>query len=87
MLINNHEDHRFECVACLQEFRPDEQRYFVLGLPTGGTPLGMYKNLVRAHKAGKVTVRLGAICLLQACGFRWFYRVPYNSGLRMLKRQ
>lgn len=41
----------------INEFRPDASRYFVLGLPTGGTPLGMYKNLVRAHKAGKVSFK------------------------------
>ena len=28
---------------------------FVLGLPTGSTPLGMYKNLIRLNKAGKVS--------------------------------
>ena len=30
---------------------------FVLGLPTGGTPLGMYQKLVQAHKAGKVSFK------------------------------
>lgn len=30
-------------------------RYFVLGLPTGSTPLGMYKKLIEFHKAGKVS--------------------------------
>ena len=33
-------------------------RMFVLGLPTGGTPLGMYQKLVQAHKAGKVWIDL-----------------------------
>lgn len=28
---------------------------FVLGLPTGGTPLGMYKELIAMNKAGKVS--------------------------------
>lgn len=32
-------------------------RMFVLGLPTGGTPLGMYQKLVQAHKAGKVSFK------------------------------
>lgn len=27
---------------------------FVLGLPTGSTPLGMYKNLIELHKSGEV---------------------------------
>ncbi len=30
---------------------------FVLGLPTGSTPLGTYKELIRLHKAGKVSFR------------------------------
>jgi len=30
-------------------------RYFVLGLPTGSTPLGMYKELIEFHKQGKVS--------------------------------
>ena len=32
-------------------------RYFVLGLPTGSTPLGMYKNLIEFHKAGKISFK------------------------------
>ncbi|MDE6876416.1 MAG: 6-phosphogluconolactonase, partial [Alistipes sp.] len=30
---------------------------FVLGLPTGSTPLETYKELVRRHKAGEVSFR------------------------------
>lgn len=30
-------------------------RYFVLGLPTGSTPLGMYKKLVEYHKKGNIS--------------------------------
>ena len=30
---------------------------FVLGLPTGSTPLGMYSNLIELYKAGKVSSR------------------------------
>lgn len=33
-------------------FNPSPDRYFTLGLPTGGTPLGMYKKLVEFHKSG-----------------------------------
>lgn len=35
------------------EFDPSAERPFVLGLPTGGTPLPTYKELVRLHKEGK----------------------------------
>ncbi|MDN5305144.1 MAG: glucosamine-6-phosphate deaminase [Fusobacteriaceae bacterium] len=30
---------------------------FVLGLPTGGTPLKMYENLIRLHKEGVVSFK------------------------------
>lgn len=32
-----------------------EDRPFVLGLPTGSSPLGVYKRLIEANKAGKVS--------------------------------
>jgi len=41
----------------INAFHPGPDRYFVLGLPTGGTPLGMYQKLVQAHKAGKVSFK------------------------------
>jgi glucosamine-6-phosphate deaminase len=34
---------------------PSKQKPFVLGLPTGSSPLGMYKNLIGLHKAGKLS--------------------------------
>lgn len=41
----------------IRAFAPTEDRPFVLGLPTGGTPLGTYAELVRRHKAGEVSFR------------------------------
>lgn len=41
----------------IRTFAPTEERPFVLGLPTGGTPLGTYAELIRRHKAGDVTFR------------------------------
>lgn len=32
-------------------------RYFVLGLPTGSTPLGMYRKLIEYHKEGKISFK------------------------------
>lgn len=32
-------------------------RYFVLGLPTGSTPLGMYRKLIEYYKAGNVSFK------------------------------
>jgi glucosamine-6-phosphate deaminase len=35
----------------------DEKHPFVLGLPTGSTPIGTYKNLVRYYNAGELSFR------------------------------
>lgn len=39
----------------INEFQPTAERPFVLGLPTGGTPVGTYQELIKLHKAGKVS--------------------------------
>ena len=41
----------------INEFKPTEDRPFVLGLPTGGTPIGTYKELVSAYKKGVVSFK------------------------------
>lgn len=42
-------------VARINAANPTAQRPFVLGLPTGSSPLGMYKALIEANKAGRVS--------------------------------
>lgn len=44
-------------VEKINKFNPTENKMFVLGLPTGGTPVGTYKALVKMHKAGKVSFK------------------------------
>ena len=39
----------------INEHNKKEKRPFVLGLPTGSTPLGTYKKLIEYCKAGKVS--------------------------------
>jgi glucosamine-6-phosphate deaminase len=39
----------------IRRFQPGPGRPFVLGLPTGSTPLGMYRELIRLHREGKVS--------------------------------
>ena len=39
----------------INEFKPTPKKPFVLGLPTGSSPLGMYKQLAKLNKAGKVS--------------------------------
>ena len=47
-----------DCI--IREIKAKEQRTpapFVLGLPTGSTPLETYKELIRRHKAGDVSFK------------------------------
>lgn len=39
----------------INEFKPTKETPFVLGLPTGGTPLEMYKRLIQFNKDGIVS--------------------------------
>lgn len=41
----------------INEFKPTEDRPFVLGLPTGGTPLNTYKRLIELYKLGEVSFK------------------------------
>lgn len=42
----------------INNFKPTPQHpRFVLGLPTGGTPIGMYKCLIELNKQGKVSFK------------------------------
>ena len=47
----------------INAFKPTADRPFVLGLPTGGTPLTAYKALVEMHKSGQVSFK--HVCDLQ----------------------
>ena len=39
----------------LLAFKPTIERPFVLGLPTGSSPMGLYKELVRMVKEGEIS--------------------------------
>ncbi|HHF0474408.1 TPA: glucosamine-6-phosphate deaminase [Haemophilus influenzae] len=41
----------------INDFKPTAERPFVLGLPTGGTPLKTYQELIRLYQAGKVSFK------------------------------
>lgn len=44
-------------VARINAAKPTAEKPFVLGLPTGSSPIGMYKALIAANKAGRVSFR------------------------------
>lgn len=44
-------------VERINAFAPTEQKPFVLGLPTGSTPIGTYQELIRLHQEGKVSFK------------------------------
>lgn len=39
------------------EYKPTARKRFVLGLPTGSSPIGMYEELVKLNKQGKVSFK------------------------------
>lgn len=41
----------------INDFKPSKNKRFVLGLPTGSSPLGMYRELINLNKAGKVSFK------------------------------
>ncbi|MDR1054896.1 MAG: glucosamine-6-phosphate deaminase [Prevotellaceae bacterium] len=44
-------------VSKINAFAPSSSTPFVLGLPTGSSPLGVYKELIRLHQEGKVSFK------------------------------
>ena len=44
-------------VRSINEFQPTTKKPFVLGLPTGSSPLGTYKELIALHAKGKVSFK------------------------------
>ncbi|MBQ1973285.1 MAG: glucosamine-6-phosphate deaminase [Paraprevotella sp.] len=44
-------------VEKINQAKPTAEKPFVLGLPTGSSPMGMYKALVEAYKQGRVSFK------------------------------
>lgn len=44
-------------VQKINDFNPTPEKPFVLGLPTGSSPIGTYRELIALHKAGKVSFK------------------------------
>ena len=43
--------------ARIKQANPSEEHPFVLGLPTGSSPLGMYRNLIKLNKQGLISFK------------------------------
>jgi glucosamine-6-phosphate deaminase len=41
----------------IKKVKPTKQKPFVLGLPTGSSPLPVYREFIKRHKAGKVSFK------------------------------
>ncbi|MDR0561563.1 MAG: glucosamine-6-phosphate deaminase [Spirochaetaceae bacterium] len=39
----------------IRQFSPNKDKLFTLGLPTGSSPLGVYRELIKAHKSGSLS--------------------------------
>ncbi len=62
LIIENSYDRMSEWAAAyivkrINEVTASENRPFILGLPTGSTPLGTYRELIRLYKEGKVSFK------------------------------
>jgi glucosamine-6-phosphate deaminase len=44
-------------VKRIHDFKPNEKKHFVLGLPTGSSPLGMYRELIKLNKNGIISFK------------------------------
>lgn len=44
-------------ISKIQKAKPSIAKPFVLGLPTGSSPLPVYRELIKRHKAGKVSFK------------------------------
>lgn len=60
LIIQNDYDGMSKWVAAyiakkINDFAPTKERPFVLGLPTGSSPIGTYKELIKLNQTGKVS--------------------------------
>lgn len=72
-------------VEKINAFGPSADKPFVLGLPTGSTPMGTYKELIRLHKEGKVsfahvvTFNMDEYCSIPATHEQSYYTFMWTN--------
>lgn len=59
----------------INAYKPNAENPFVLGLPTGSSPQGVYKKLVEKYKAGEVSF------LFLSLFFLSFFYLLFLAGL------
>ena len=62
----------------INEFNPTPDHKFVLGLPTGSSPVGMYNALVEANRAGTSIMMVTHSEKVASCSERVIYLVDGN---------
>lgn len=69
----------------INNFNPTADKPYVLGLPTGSTPIGTYKELIRLNKAGKVsfthviTFNMDEYCTIPASHPQSYYTFMWEN--------
>lgn len=67
-------------IKSINEFNPTPEHRFVLGLPTGSSPIGMYKELVKACKEGRVSFKnVVTFNMDEYCGLPESHPESYHS--------
>ena len=69
-------------VERINAFGPTEERPFVLGLPTGSSPEGMYAELVKANREGRVSFRHVITFNMEYVGLPENHPESYHSFMR-----
>ena len=66
--------------ARINKANPTEDKPFVLGLPTGSSPLGMYRKLIQLNKEGKVSFKnVVTFNMDEYCGIPKNHEASYHS--------
>ncbi|MDE6449078.1 MAG: glucosamine-6-phosphate deaminase [Muribaculaceae bacterium] len=66
--------------SCINAACPTPERPFVLGCPTGSSPLGMYRHLIELNKAGKVSFKnVVTFNMDEYCGLPREHSESYHS--------
>ena len=64
----------------INEAKPTPEHPFVLGCPTGSSPLGMYRHLIQLNKEGKVSFRnVVTFNMDEYCGIPRDHEQSYNT--------